>query len=553
MKLALLILVLIASSLSAIGPGSSYAFGADRGARFQNLDQMIEDLNLRSYFSEGQRARKHLKIAIFDNGFNGASREIGRSLPKNTRIHKGPVAQEGEEETHGFYMARILWSMLSNGGGDTRYAPVEFHLYNTFGYSNLKAAIDDAVKNRIDIVLYSQTWEYGGNFDGRGFINKLIDKAIDSGILWVNNSGNVGSTTYNSGIQTGDDDWVQLPNHNQSVEVRCEKNPAKECLLRAVLSWNAFSDDVEQGTDKDLDFVLTDDTLNVIQGSSLTQTKENVERPGTSKYPREIITAKVKPGLYFLRVKNRSKNFGGNDRLRIVVNGDSLSMASADQNESLLPPADNSRAITVGASDSERTSISSRLQKPEVWTNSLVTLSREENFKGTSNSAAMVAAGAAILLSREPNLSRADILARASSNGLSGGAIGQGLPLRMLGFQPTGPNGCFVPVVRNNLPLHVSRMMAYNGTLVDTTQGLKIMYAYDPIQLTPGIQRRVVNDVLVTTSRGPGIFQRNGAQLPNDYVEIVQTPAGSSICGSGGSSAGRIPAWGKVFRLPSAQ
>ncbi|MGZ3693884.1 MAG: S8 family serine peptidase [Bdellovibrionota bacterium] len=549
MKTALLFLIAIASS--------NFAFATERGARFQNLDRMIEDLNLRPYFSEGEAPRKHLKIAIFDNGFAGASKEIGNSLPRNTKIHRGPVAQQGEEETHGFYMARILWSMLSLGGTDNRYAPVEFHLYNTFGYTNLKAAVDDAVRNKIDIVLYSQTWEYGGNFDGRGFINKLIDKAIDSGILWVNNSGNVGGTTYNSRIQTGEDDWVQLPDHNQSVEVRCEKNPAKECILRAVLSWNDFSDDVEKGSDKDLDFVLADDTLNVIQSSSLIQTKENVERPGTSKYPREIITAKVKPGLYLLRVKNRSKNFSGSDRLRIVVNGDSLSMARNDQNESLLPPADNARAITVGAIDSERTSISSQLRKPELWTNSLVSLSKEENFKGTSNSAAMVAAGAAVLLSREPGLSREDIIARAQG-GLpnQGGTPGQGLPLQMLGFQPTGPNGCFMPVVRYNLPIHVSRMMALNGTLVETTQGLKIMYDYDPIRLGQ-FQRRLANDIIVTTARGLGLYQRTpNWNLPVDFMELVQTPAGTSICGAQGGSSEpgtQIPSWGKVFRLPSIQ
>lgn len=543
MKTVLLGIFAIAISLSAVA--------ADRGAQFQNLDQMIEGLNLRPYFSEGQRAQRRLKIAVFDNGFQGAGKEIGRSLPKNTKIHRGPVPPQGEEETHGFYMARILWSMLSLGGTDGRYAPVEFHLYNTFGYSNLKAAIDDAVRNKIDIVLYSQTWEYGGNFDGHGFINKLIDKAIDSGILWINNSGNVGATTFNGGIQTGEDDWVTLPNRNQGLEVRCEKNPAKECMLRAVLSWNDFSDDVEQGSDKDLDFVLTDDTLNVIQSSSLQQTKEKVERPGTSKYPREIITAKVKPGLYFLRVKDRSKNFGGSDRLRIIVNGDSLSMASADKNESVLPPADNARAITVGALDSERTSISQSRQKPELWTDSLVSLSKEENFKGTSNSAAMVAAGAAILMSREGRLSRADIIARAGSGQLPQPSMGQGLPLQMLGFAPTGANGCFLPVDtrRLNLPAYITSMLSQGGTVVETNAGRKIIFAFDPIQLTPRIQRRLVNDILVTTPRGPGLFQRTGLwNLPPDYVEMVQLPFGTSVCGA--QNGAQLPSWGKVFRLP---
>lgn len=557
MKNALLGLAALLISVSAFAGEK----GPVPGARFQNLDQMIEELNLRPYFEDGMKARKRLKIAVFDNGFRGAAKEIGRSLPRSTKIHPGPVPLQGEEEIHGFYMARILWSLLSLDGKDDRYAPVEFHLYNTYGYSNLKAAVDDAVANKIDLVLYSQTWEYGGNFDGRGFINTLINRALDAGILWINNSGNVGNTTFNGSVETTDDDWLNLPGRNHAVEVRCEKNPNKQCLLRAVLSWNDFSDDVEKGTDKDLDFVLTDDTLNIVQGSSLTQSKNPPEgQPGTSKYPREIITAKVKPGLYFLRVKNRSKNFGSRDRLRIVVDGDFLTMEARDAQENLLPPADNPRVITVGASDSERTCVSTRSQKPELFTNSLVSLSKEDNFKGTSNSAAMVAAGAAILLSREPGLKREQIIRLAGTDqnyapnpgAPAPGFPGLGLPIEVLGFYPTTNEGCFAPVRAQGLPQYITYPMGFGGTLVETTGGQKILFDFDPIRFLPNIRRQQFNDVLVVTPQGPGIFPRNGAALPESYVEVAQLPRGQRICSASSSGSGSIPMpnWARLFRLP---
>ena len=519
------------------------------GARFQNLDRMIEELNLRPYFQEGVRARKRLKVAVFDNGFRGAAGEIGRSLPRSTKIHRGPVPIQGEEEVHGFYMARIFWSLLSLDGEDNRYAPVELHLYNTFGYSNLKAAVDDAIRNRVDLVLYSQTWEYGGNFDGRGFINTQISRAVDAGILWINNSGNVGNTTFNAGIETGEDDWVQLPGRNSSVEVRCLPNPTNECQVRAVLSWNDFSDDVEQGSDKDLDFVITDDTLNVIQGSSLTQSKEAGDRPGSSKYPREIVMAKLKPGLYFFRVKNRSKNFDRKDRLRLVVDGEFLQMDRHDREESLLPPADNAGVITVGALDSERSSLSQRHHKPELWTNSLVSLSQKENFKGTSNSAAMVAAGATILLSIDPNLSRDDIIRQTGNWQPPAPVTGQGLPLPMLGFMPTSREGCFSPVNPEelDLPANITYALNFEGTLVQTTAGLKIFYNYDPIRLAPRVMRRAPNDILVITAQGPALFPR-GTMLPQNFVELVQTPMGQKVCGT--TAPISLPAWSKLFRLP---
>jgi hypothetical protein len=536
MKTRLLVLALILS----IAPATA----GERGAQFQNLDTMIQELNLRKYFSK--TPERTLKIAVFDNGFKGASEEIGKSLPANTEIHPGPVALQGEEETHGFYMAKILWSLLSLGGTDERYAPAEFHLYNTFGYTNLKAAVDDASKRGVDLVLYSQTWEYGGNFDGKGFINAEITRAVNAGILWINNSGNFGASTFNSPIKAGKDDWIALPDPNQSVEVRCEDKNNETCKLRAVLSWNSFSDDVNEGTDKDLDFVLTDDTLSVIQSSNLTQSKDGSDKPGISKYSREIITAEIDPGVYYLRVKNRSKNFTSKDRLRITLGGDFLTMNRADKKESLLPPADNSKVITVGAMDSERSSVSYKLSKPELYTNSLVSIKDDENFKGSSNSAAMVAAGVAILMANDADFSREKLLKMKFPKG--GNGLGKGLELSELGFSPTDPNGCFKPIQGSAFPYHVIWAIQQGGTLVETNAGAKVMYPFDPNNFL-NMQRRARNDILVVTPAGPSIYARFGLwNLPKNMIELVETPNNTQICSETVSSP--IPSWGRVFRLP---
>jgi hypothetical protein len=544
MRYALLALVLALSFL----PVTSRA--AERGARFQNLDQMIEALNLRRYFNQTQRPTRPVRVAIFDNGFKDAEKEIGRSLPRNTVIVPGPVALQGEEEVHGFYMARILWSLLSLDGTDERYRPAEFRLYRTFGYSNFKAAIDDAIARKIDVILYSQTWDYGGNFDGRGFINQLVDKALDAGILWINSSGNTGTTTYNGAIEDGRDGWLKLPGRNDSVEIRCPKTPLGKCPLRAVLSWNDFKDDIALGSDKDLDFVLTDDALNIVQASSLRQVKtaEEANAPGTSQYPREIITAELKPGVYFLRVKKKSENFTARDALRISVQGDSLQMRNADRSETVLPPADNPRVIAVGASDTERASMSRRLRKPELKADSLVILSKQEQFKGTSNTAAMVAAGAAILKSIRPSLTREDFLAAVGQGANAGATVGRGLPLEVLGFAPTG-RGCFKPLREDGAPDHVLYALSLGGRLVDTNAGAKVFYPFDPVSVVANVYRRQPNDLIVMTSEGPGVYHRSGLrQMPEGMIELVELPRGQRLCPSIEESTG--PAWAKRFRLP---
>jgi hypothetical protein len=513
---------------------SFFAQASDRGGQFQNLDQMIEDLNLRPYFAPGINPRRSVKVAIFDNGFRGAAGEIGGSLPGKTFLHAGPTPLSGEEEVHGFYMARIFWSLVSLGGTDKRFAPAELHLYNTFGYSNFRFAVEDAIRRRVSIILYSQTWEYGGNFDGKGFINALVNKALDAGILWVNNAGNFGRGTFNATVKNGKDDWIVLPGRNQSVELRCEQNPTGKCLFRGVLSWNSFSNNVESGTDKDLDLVLTDDTLNILQGSSLTQRKTAASTPGVSLYPREIVTAELKPGVYFLRVKNRSLNFSGSDRLRITVSGDFVTMNGFDPGESLLPPADNPRVLTVGAKDSERSSVSVSLGKPELVTNSLVSLSERENFKGSSNSAAMVAAAAAVVYSLDPKATRDSLLKRRRPPQSSAPTAGPfPLSLEQLRLGPTGEN-CFRAARPQTLvPPYISQSIAAGGTLVETTAGWKIFFPFDPIRTTPMLRRTAVDDIIVNSPVGPGIFPRSAqTSLPAATIELLQLPRGQQLCKS---------------------
>ncbi len=49
-------------------------------------------------------------------------------------------------------------------------------------FTNLRAAIDGAIAANVHMIVYAQTWEYGGNLDGKGFINAQFDKAIAHGI-----------------------------------------------------------------------------------------------------------------------------------------------------------------------------------------------------------------------------------------------------------------------------------------------------------------------------------------------------------------------------------
>lgn len=522
-------------SVSLVVVSFFVSLAAFAGKPFSNLDSLKSSLGFSEYYEKANKGRK-IKIAVLDKGFTGYEKEIGKTLPADTRYFAGPVATPADLKVeHGLRMAQILTAFMTDDMTADQWEP-ELTLYNVFGYTNFKTAIDDIIENKIDLVLYSEVWEYGGNFDGTGFINEQVTRATKNGVIWVNAAGNFGLTTYNSKIETLDESWVRLPDQNNALAIRCDAKKGKKCPLKIVLSWNDFKNDVNLGTNKDLDMALTDDMLNIKESSSLKQTTENADdKPGYSKYPREIIQAEVSAGTYYIRVKNRSKNFKDRDRLRITVDGENVTMPSHSTDETLLNPADNTTVITVGASDSDRSSTSRRLGKPDITAPSSIELSKGGEYRGSSNSAAIVAAGLGLLKSSKPKWSRKDLLERVTSGQGSGSgsnsgsiSIGQGLPLQALGFLPTGRN-CFEPAMME-VPPYLYEAIRNGGDLVMTTASVRVIVPFDPIRLAPYLRRVQANDMIVALPQGGyGIFPRYGYVVPG-AVEIFQTPQGTCLC-----------------------
>jgi len=502
--------------LLSLVPLTTFAFS------IENLDEIQRALNVKSW--EIRPLKKRIKVAILDKAFYGFQDEIGKSLPADTKYFAGPVENPPDlKETHGLVMAQLLTAIM----GDP-----DLTLYNAYGYTNLKSAIEDLTNKKVDLVLYAEVWEFGGNRDGKGFINALVDKALDQGITWINAAGNFELASYTSKIKTLTEDWVQLPDQNHALKIECtEVKKTKKCPIKVVLSWNDFKDDPTIGTDKDLDLALVDDLMNVITTSGLKQTKDpNENRPGYSLYPRETIATEVAPGTYYLRVKNRSHNFNsGEDELFITVTGDQISMPSHSSGQSILNPADNPRVITVGALDSDRSSYDmEKIFKPDLLVMSSVKTSDEGEFRGSSNAAAFVAAALGLAKSRAPSASFTKIIKNST---LSGWINNQrGISLNWLGF--SSANGrCFsVNPNVSQFPQQMIDAVNVGGLIVQTTAGLRVMTPFDPILLTDNLSRYQQNDLILTTPNGYSVSPRNSTQIPYGWVEVFQTPLEMTLC-----------------------
>lgn len=364
-----------------------------------NLAEIAKALKLKSF--EGRNFVRKIKVAILDNGFNGYESVLGKSLPADTKYHPGKASDADkipDPSFHGLFMAQIVTALIKESGAKAEF---ELHLFNAFGYTKFADAVETVAREPFDVVLYSQVWEYGGNGDGKGFINALVDKAVAAGVIWINATGNFGHLTRLAPVESkksGDDEFVVFRNSkgkaSDSVTVHCQM-PAKEtCNLRLVLSWNDFKDDPETGTDKDLDVILLDGKNNQIAiGDRNQRLKSDPSDPKSSIIPRELVEQAIPSGSYKIRVKNKSKNFDpAKDQLRITVSGRAIELAGATTGETLLPPADNAGVITFGAADDFQTNVSKKMGRPDVYVKSLVKLKDGSDPFSTSNAAAMGAA-----------------------------------------------------------------------------------------------------------------------------------------------------------------
>lgn len=494
--------------------------------------------------ASGVTPKRKIKIALFDTGFRGYSDALGLTIPLTTKLRKGPIAVDpATEEAHGLKMAEILSGLLDRTSVD-----YELHLFQTTGYSNLEAAVDTAIVEKFDLINYSQVWEYGENDDAKGFVNELVNRATAKGIIWVNAVGNFGKTTYRTAIERTEDDWAYLPGPNNSVQVRCKKNDGGKCLLRLVLSWNSYSPSTEIGTDKDLDLVLTDDTLKVIKSAGLVQKKHVPPgQQGSSLFPREIIEAEVKPGLYYARVKIRSNNFSkSQDVLRLTLSGTFAELLNRTEGETLFAPADNPNVIAVGTTDSDQDSISRRGLRPDVRVASLVKTADGGQFKGSSNSAVATSARIALelaKLSERRSASRESLL-----QVLSGGRARPTTPISAnpapnpresstIDFSATGPGGCYIYHALRLTAAHVQSMLRSGGVVVETSMGPKIFIDENPFDRADRLGLRVNQEdraersILVADTAGLySTAEANRKRIGTNAVEIVRAPRGATFC-----------------------
>lgn len=391
-------------------PISENAAITDYDSTVTNLPALIQAVNLAPFHQRGYHGQK-TKIAILDNGFAGLAVSRGKRLPPDLKVYTATDIPE-QNTAHGTKLAELVYAMATGQKSYVAQAPgPELFLMNANGYSNFSAAIDRAVALHVDILLYAQVWEYGGNFDGKGFINAAVHKATSAGILWINAAGNFGKSTYTAPLVMSARREAVLPHQRRYVRFTVK---SEATAVKIVLAWNDFRDDKDYRTSQDLDLVLEDVSGHEIAASRLIQDGQPHTGQDTySAHARETIKTDLYPGTYLLRVEvNNPDKFNNRSRIHLAIDGSDVEILDKGGESSLLIPADNADVLAIGASDVDYSSKGAPT-KPEFQLASTILYDNGERLAGTSTAAAMAAGVFAVLQSATVVHSRAEVMALA--------------------------------------------------------------------------------------------------------------------------------------------
>ncbi len=395
---------------------------------------------------EGLTGVDSVKVAVLDYGFEGLGDGRGY-LPEGTEVveHYDPEFvrkfELGDPEylkpfepgnRHGREMAQIVWSVAGNRPHGPR-----FLLLNANGPTMLRRAVRYAIEKKVNFILFSGSFEGGGNGDGKGPIDRIVSEAVDRGIVWVNAAGNYGGRVYDGPVRILSDGYLRLRNVADIAALRF-RNRVNENTLTITLTWNDYKDEEDAGTDKDLDLFVEDWTGKVVGSSQKIQVSGNrVASADETRNPRErvILTdLAANPHIptdpdfcYRIRVKARRGRFSATDRIRILLtasrdsyvpaggNGpeEAVTFVDASNVGELYPPADHPGVLTVGEaspSSSVGPTLDGRPKPDVVLEDSRAYFSDGQVTFGSSNAAAYLAGVAVMLKAAEPGLKPSHIL-----------------------------------------------------------------------------------------------------------------------------------------------
>lgn len=376
-----------------------------------------------------------IKIGVIDLGFHGYKDLLGKTLPPSDKVTvksfvSGQTADQ-TDEVHGTACAEIIHAMAPD-------AQLYLAYYNG-NVTGLGQAAEWLIDQGVNIISHSASGLLGP-MDGTGPQAQLVDRVTAQGILWVNASGNSATEHYRFTFNDKKGNGRHtFPDGSQTLLYNPPSTDA-----RIILNWNDWAGDATE----DYDLYLYDENGKVVASS------EDTQRGQPKDIPAEAIRIN-RPTRKTYYIVIIAKNITRPAVFDLYAHNGRLGYHSVEH--SLGTPADARGALAVGAiswRDNKLESFSSRgptndgRLKPELVAPDRVTTRayRGEIFPGTSASTPHVAGAAALVMSRFPQMTAAEVRAFLESNAVD---MGPGGPDTAYGYgrlQLPSPTGAQPPV-----------------------------------------------------------------------------------------------------------
>ncbi len=344
-------------------------------------------------------------IAVIDLGFAGW-RDLSAAGELPTFVGTRNFRADGlfESTAHGSAVAEIIYDAAPE-------ASISLFAINT--ELELSQAVDEAIRQHVDVIVHSISWFNTGPGDGTGVLADIVRKADTVGIVWVAAAGNQAQRYYEG--------YFTPSPTNPSRHLFADNDEGNDVALQrgqqicGMLSWDAWPT-----TDDDYDLYLYRDNQWVMRSDDV---------QNGSQTPTEALcyTADATDTYSFVIV-HYSQNYAP-VQMRLFVTGANLQYATPAG--SLVQPADAPEALAVGAIfwmspyplepfSSLGPTTDGRI-KPDLTAYdglSTVTYGRSNGvsfeqggsgFFGTSASAPLVAGAAALVKQRFPQWTTTDI------------------------------------------------------------------------------------------------------------------------------------------------
>ncbi len=326
--------------------------------------------------------KRKYKVAVLDNGFGKKNfpesfkliEFYDKDFLERNNLSPEVLGNPLSPSKHGEKMALSFWSFFKS-------SDLEVLLLNANGFTQFKRAVAYSIENNVDIILYSQTWDYGGNFDGLGFINREVNKALEKGIFWINAAGN----NHGYVLQTTHDDFLDLPIRIESL---LDDNP-----VRVTLAWSDFKEIEEYQTSIDYDLHVLNSNYETIFKAERQQVDNGEERGVKTLHAREKFLINLDRGSYFLKLIPISVPEKKKLRLELFpMKGSRGIEAFGSKRQEIAIPADNPSVLTVGMNaefSSQGPTLDGRKKPDLILPKFQLNWSDGENTLGTSDAAAL--------------------------------------------------------------------------------------------------------------------------------------------------------------------